>query len=394
MAFPIPTAKESAALVLGFIEARINQITPLLARAFNRAVAGSMALGITALFKYASDLAKQSFILTASLSSLKVLGADRGTNYKEAVAAVVTADLVANNGVTIPAGVVFIADLNGLRYFTSGSVIAAGGVAALTLSVAPADAGAAGNLDNGNTLNIRGQIDGANTEATVTGTVITGADAEDVEVYRSRVLTAYRVTTGGGNGADYKLWSEEVAGVKRAYPYSGLPLGDPGTPVPPERVVYVESTTAIDPDGVPTTALLDAVRASITTDPETGKHRQSLGLTDSTLFVVGITRRPVFVEVEGLVVDAAKEAQAKADINSALDAYTALVAMFVVGVDFETDKNDIITIAAIGGVVTDALAATGGTITTVKWGFTASHTETTYTLLPGELVNNNGATYV
>ena len=393
MAFNIPTTAASAAQALANIESRINQNSPLLPKAFNRVISITLALLITGLYKFASERAKQNLVLTATGVDLERLGADRGVIRKAATSAVITADLPANNGTVIPVTVTFTAGVNGFRYFNNIEIIAAGGVAALTLTAE--DAGAAGNLSaiNPDTLNIGAQIAGATSIATVTGTVTSGTDQEDIEVYRSRVLTAYRSKTGGANTADYRIWSEEVAGVKRAYPYAGGPL-DQVTPQPPERTVYIESTVAIDSDGVPTQAVLDAVRAAIITDPETGIQRQPLGLTNDTLFIEPIVRLPIHVTVQNLVVDISKETQAKADISEALDLYFSQITMFVTGLDFVDDKNDVITIASIGGVIDDALRATGGSITTVLFGLDAFVDDLRITLIPGQLVKTGPVIYV
>lgn len=386
MSYPIPTAKQTAALVLGFIEARINQVTPLLNKAYNRVISGSQALATTSLFKFAADRAVQNLASTATdLDSLKDLGDDRNIPFKDAVAAVVEVDLIADTGVSIPFGASFIADQNGLRYFNNSTVVAAAGVATLQLTCGVI--GAVGNLQNGGTLSIGAKIDNANTTATVTSTITTGADAEDKEAYRARVLSAQRLRTGGGNAADYKIWSEAVTGVEAAYPFAGRPFDASGTPSPPERTVYVEADSGIDPDGIAPPALLADVRTAITTDPATGLARQQLGLTDDTLFVESIVRDGVFIQINGLQVDAGLEVQAKADVKTALEAYLLSVVMFVDGVDFVGDRNDTITNAVLGGVVSDALIPTSGTIVSVNFGFDVSVVETRFQLRPGQLVN-------
>ncbi|MCK4871085.1 MAG: hypothetical protein KAS93_08250, partial [Gammaproteobacteria bacterium] len=85
--------------------------------------------------------------------------------------------------------------------------------------------------------------------------------------------------------------------------------------------------------------------------------------------------------------------QAKADISSAIDLYFSQVVMFISGLDFVDDKNDVLTIASIGGVVDDALQATGGTITSVAFGRDATVSDLRYTLLPGQLVNSGPLLY-
>lgn len=381
MAFNIPTTAASAAQALTKIESRLNQSSPLNDKAFNRVLSVVLGFLITGLYKYATERAKQNLILTATGVDLARLGADFGVFKKQGVAAVVTADQVANNGTSIGVGISFTAAVNGVRYFNNSTVVAAAGVAALTLTAEVI--GVAGNLENGDVLNIGSQIGGATTVATVTGTVTEGANPENQEAYRSRVLTANRAKTGGSNSADFRIWSEAVDGVRNAFSYTGGPL-DQVSPTPPERTVYIESTVAID-DGVPTPALLASVRAALITDPVTGLERQSLGLTEDTLFVEPISRISIFVTVQNLSVDVSLEAQAKIDIETALDLYFSQVTMFIEGLDFDGDKNNVMTIASIGGVVTDALIATGGSITSVLFGLDIGVDKLRYTLLPGQL---------
>lgn len=391
MAFNIPTTAASAAQILANIESRINQDSPLLPKAFNRVISIALALLITGLYKFASERVKQNLVLTATGVDLERLGADRKVFIKKAKAAVITADLPANNGTIIPVTASFTAAVNGIRYFNNSSVIATAGVATLTLTAE--ETGTAGNLAVSDSLNIGAQIAGATTVATATGTVTTGSDQEKQEIYRSRVLTAYRSKTGGANTADYRIWSEAVAGVKRAYPFAGGPL-DQVTPQPPERTVYIESTTAIDPDGLPPQSLLDAVRAAIITDPVTGLERQPLGLTNDALFIEAISRLAIHVTIQNLAVDPSREAKAKADISDALNLYFSQVLMFVAGLDFIDDKNDVLTIASIGGVVDDALKPTGGSITSILFGIDVTVSELRLTLIPGQLVKPGPILYV
>ena len=93
MAFQIPTTQETFDQLLANIEARINQTSPLLPRAFNRVIAAAIALVITGLYKFGAERAGQSLAVTASGVDLDTIGADRNIIRKTAVAAVITADI-------------------------------------------------------------------------------------------------------------------------------------------------------------------------------------------------------------------------------------------------------------------------------------------------------------
>jgi hypothetical protein len=266
-----------------------------------------------------------------------------------------------------------------------------------TISVTAQETGTIGNLNNGETLTIGTQVAGAETVATVTDTTTTGADEETDDNYRTRILDVIRAPGGGGNAADYRNWSQEVEGVKRAYPYAGVPTSLSITSSPPDRTVYVEADTSIEADGIAPQSLLDDVRESITTDPETGFARQPLGLTDDTLYVESITRTSFFVQITGLVVDSTIEASVKAEIETQLKNYFRTISPFVDGVDAVTDRNDLITDLTVGDVVQDVLKANGGSAQAIQFDITQGGSLPEYQLGQGEtakLSDTNGVTYV
>lgn len=387
----IPTTQEQADQNLANLESRIGQTAPLADKAFLRVVAITEAMGYTSLFKFAVNRAKQNLALTAQGEDLDKLGVEYGVPRKSAEAAVLTISLPAVNGTFIPATTGFTGDANGVRYFPNFSTIAAAGVAILDATAE--ETGVVGNLQITDTLSIGTQIPGAESTATVTAIVNIGANEETDEVYRVRVLDEIRSEGGGGNSFDYRKWAQEVAGVARAFPFAGQPT-IVGTP--PDRTVYVEADTTIDPDGIAPPALLDEVRDSITTDPLTGLTRQPLGLTDSTLWVESITRTAFYVEITNLSVDVAIEAAVKVEIETALTNYFLSLAPFVSGLDF--DKNDTITALTISDIVQDILTARGGSATEVKFGLAFGvYTSTIEVLDPGEkakLADTNGVAYV
>jgi hypothetical protein len=158
--------------------------------------------------------------------------------------------------------------------------------------------------------------------------------------------------------------------------------------------VYVESTTAIDADGIAPPALLAAVRDSINTDPDTGLSRMLLGLTDATLWVESIIRTSVFVEIRDLDVEAAKEALCKADIATALDLFLRTAAPFVDGVDLVQERTDTITSLSVSEIVQDVLAAYGAHAQGIGFGLVVGVFIPLYLLNPGELVKLGGVSYV
>jgi hypothetical protein len=166
------------------------------------------------------------------------------------------------------------------------------------------------------------------------------------------------------------------------------------TSYPGDRSVFVEADSTIDPDGIAPPALLTAVRASINTDPDTGKARPPLGMTDENLYVVSISRTTLNVEIRDLTVDAGIEAQVKADITTAVDEYLRGVAPFIEGVDPPASQNDLITDLTLSQVIQDVLNPVGGSASGVGLYIVASTFIPSYILGQGELAKLGVVTYV
>lgn len=354
----IPTTAQQTADNLARFESQLGQQAPINAKAFLRVLSVMEAVLATSLYKNSIDQIKQTLAITAGETGLTVLGAEYGVNRKVAVSANLTITLPGINGTIIPNTVDFVGDANGLRYRVDASATITGGIA--TISITANDPGAAGNLNDGDTLTIGTQIPGAESTATVLQTDAVGADEEDLELWRQRILDIERAPGGGGNAADYRNWAQEVAGVARAFPFAGNPVTLFSPDTPPERTVYIQATPDVDPDGVPTQALLDSVRASISADPLTGLSRPPLGLTDGTLYVEPIIRLEFFVIVAGLNVDTGLETAIKEGITTQLDLYFSSVQPFVDGVDPTLVRNDAITDLTVSNVVQDVLVGSGG----------------------------------
>jgi hypothetical protein len=401
MAFNIPTTQETVDQFLANLEAALGQSAPINDKAYLRVVSVAEGIVFTSLYKYAAYKVKQNLAITAFGEGLDTIGAEYGLTRKAAEATVLTATLPGIDTTVIPQTVDFIGVANGVRYFLDSSEtigVPTPGVAELTMTAE--DAGVVGNLQDGDTLSIGTQVAGAETIATVavitgqtTSILNTGAEEETDEAFRQRILDEIRSVFGGGNQADYRKWAQEVAGVTRAYPYAGKPVLLLAESFPPERTVYVEADTTIDPDGIAPQSLLDEVRATITTDPVTGLARQPLGLTDETLYVESISRTTFFVKVTGLNINADIEATVKADITTALTNYFLTIKPFVDGLDSLLDRNDLITDLTISNVVQDVLSANGGSAQAVDFGVIVGVFIPEYQLNAGELAKFGGITY-
>jgi uncharacterized phage protein gp47/JayE len=385
MSLRIPTTQELSDQNLAGLEGALGQNSPVADKSFLRVLAAVEALTATGMYKLAIERIKQVLAMTATGSDLDLLGAEYSTPRTAAEAARLTVTLPALTGTIIPSTAGFTGAANGVRYFMESSAEAFSNVA--TCTVIAEDVGTAGNLAVSDTLTIISPIAGAESVATVTVVENTGAEEETDTAYRPRVLFAMRATTGGSNATDHKIWAEEVAGVLRAFPYGGRPVGE-GTSYPGDRSVYVECDSTLDADGIPDAGLLAEVRTALTTDPVTSLGRSALGMTDTTLWVEPITRTSVVVTVTGLVTPSGQIATVKAAIEDALDLYFAAALPFITGVDLTQDRNDTITDVALAEVVQGVLAANGSSATAV-----GSDLAATYTLGTGELVKMGSIVY-
>jgi uncharacterized phage protein gp47/JayE len=371
-----PTTQQLIDQHLVTLESSLNQESPLNDKAFLRVLAVLLGMDSTQLRKYGQQRAAQSLALTATQGDLDILGRNFGVFRKLATSARFTATITGTNGVIIQTLSVFIGESNSVEYSPDANVTVSGGAA--TLELTALQQGVAGNLVVGDRLNIVSQIAGIAGFATVATVVTIGTDRETDDDYRVRVLDEIRTVGGGSNSADYRRWAQEVPGVARAYPYSGT--------VPGERVVYVQCTTDIDPDGIAPPAMIDDVRTSIITDPITGRARQALGSINSLLEVDPVFVTPVIFEVRGLTIPGALAQDARDAIEIAIAEYAASCRPFVDGLDSEIDRNDVVTSVAVAAAVNEVLRSFGGFAASIGIGFVIGSYLNSIQLAPGELI--------
>lgn len=387
----IPSTSSLADQNLTALEAALGQTAPVNELAFLRVLAVLLAMADTGLYRYAYDRARQNLALTATGASLDTIGEEHDAPRKLAERAQLMVTVAALDGLSLEVGVAFVSSANGMRYLVDTSTVAENGELSALLSAELA--GAIGNLANGSTLTIVSEVPGVGAQAVVTQTVNTGADDETDAEYRPRVLFAIRAVRGGGNATDHRVWSEEVAGVHRAFPYAGKPFGSVEASYPADRTVYVEASTSVDPDGIPGVGLLAEVRAALLIDPETGKGRPALGLTDSTLYVEPISRPEVDITLTGLTAPGGNEATLRAAIESAWGVYLRTMAPYIEGVDAEDSRNDQLTEPSLSAVMQGVLTTYGASASAIE--FTVADTPyTTYSLDPGQLLKLGTVTYV
>jgi len=393
MSVTIPKTQDLVTRNVTTFESKLSQSVPAADKSFLRVLSVALAAIETEVIRKLIFESKQNIGLTASGSGLDELYFGKIGARNPAEACVLTGTISADTAATLPATISFVGDSNGVLYFPDSSYTESGGV--ITATVTADELGLTGNLEVGDTLSISSKISGVGSVLTVTSVDNLGVEQESDEDYRQRGLDSERLITGGGNSADYRIWAEAVNGVTRAYPYAGLPYpDDPLDAVPPDRVVYVEANTDIDPDGIAPSTLIDEVRDAINNDPVTGIDNEPLGLVDESLYVESIRRTTLYFEVRGLNVPAADESSIQSQIESALSSYSRSLRPYVEGLDFVGDKNDTITDLTVSDLVQGILTSVGGDAEGVTFGLSVGVNIPRYTLGEGEMAKSGGVTYV
>lgn len=366
------TTKELSDNIIAQLETTLNQTIPLLPKSFLRVLARAIAAVYINLYKYVGFGIQQYFVKTASAAPTTVNSLVLVPLYEwgeligvglpaPATRAELTIEVVVENFVgALPSGSQLIYPPTGITYITLNAVNLDAATKSVNVrAVAGQDggngAGAIGNVQVGQFLQFANPLSNVARSAEVTAQVVAGADAEDTDVYRQRVLNTFRARPQGGALADYRLWGEEPAGIINVYPYRD-------DACPGQVVVYVEATEASSgsPDGIPTNAQLQTVLDSISLDDAGLATRRPV---NDLVNALAITRTAFDVEVNGLEVG--DSATVEANITEAIGDYFAEREPFIEGLDF-SPRFDRITASAIGGVVDDIVSAAGGKFDSVS----------------------------
>lgn len=215
MSFERPTLKDLVARINSGIQSRLS--TPQVRRSNALVYGRVLAAASHELHGYIEYASRQIFTDSADSEHLDRHAALFGMNRNPASKASGKVKFSFSDGlVDVPAGTILQSGSN--SQFRVSVAPDASGVAKVEALIA----GKAGNVDVGDTLTLTSPVSGVMSEAECLG-ITGGADAEDDESLRSRVLARQRETPHGGTGDDYVNWALSVPGVTRAWCY---PLED------------------------------------------------------------------------------------------------------------------------------------------------------------------------
>jgi uncharacterized phage protein gp47/JayE len=368
MSLQTPTTKDISDAIVAQMQSSLGQTIPILPKAFVRVLASVLAGVFMLLWKYAGFVFLQMFVRWATMEETEINGTTvrplvewgRLIGIGDPTAATqaehVVEVTVLNQTGSLAALTQLVRGETGVTYQTVAAVTLNAATVQVTVRAASDQdggdgSGEIGNLVVGDTLSFANPQANVAREVTVLSQTVTGADEEEAEAYRQRIFRRFQRKPQGGAYADYQLWAEEVAGVAHAYPYTG----DPG-----EVDVYVEVTTDIDPDGIPTAAILTAVSDAIQLEVSGLATNRPVTAAVNCL---PITRTTFDVVVTGLFVD--DEAGCIQAIEDSADEYLRSREPFIVGLSV-LPREDRLTGAALGGIVDSVVAAFGGTVNDVQ----------------------------
>jgi uncharacterized phage protein gp47/JayE len=365
MTTPRKTAQEIADLMVSQLETSFSQAVPLLPKAFIRVMAKVCGLAFVALFQFAGFIALQMVVKYASDREFTVggitynplnewgalAGLTRGVGARSEGTITVT---VLSPGGTLYSGTALVNAETEQTYITVGDVTITAG--AITATVRAGTYSEAADLDVSMVLSFVSAPANLEKDTVVATVTVAGADPEDTEDWRGRIMQFFAARPQGGAYADYWEWGNEVEGVANIYPFSG---GTPAIPTsgPGQVDVYVKADVG---DGTAGAPLLASVEDAIELNGSTGLA--SRRPVNAYVNVASIYLTTMDAVVAGLYVDPGEVTATRADIEEALENYLLNRENYIVGISYPP-RRDIVMASEAAGVAARVAAANGGYIT-------------------------------
>jgi uncharacterized phage protein gp47/JayE len=397
LALQTPTTKQISDTLVAQIEAGLSQSAPLFPKAFIRVLAWALAGVVVLIYKYGSYTFLQMFVAHAAMEETTIgnkkfsplvawgrlvgVGDPSPATRAELTIAV---PVMTQTG-SLKAGAQVVSSATGIVYtsivdtpLNAAFVNVRVRASSSTQDPDSQGEGAIGNLSPGDVVSFVSPYPNVGTTCAVVSQEVQGADAQGTEDYRRQIMLRFRRRPQGGAHADYDAWAREVDGISNAYPYAGDVAGT--------VKVYVEATPASsgNPDGIPTSAQLAAVKDAVRYDAAQGATRAPV-LRDGAINVLPITRRMFDVTVAGLNPDTPEVRDAIAD---GVDEYLRAREPYIVGLS-TPPRADSITQAGVSGVIDSIASANDGAAGSVVLSSGA-----VYLLLPGEKAKLGSVAFV
>ena len=214
MPYSRPTLPSLIDGTAGEVESRLPGILARVRRSLAGVLSRVLAGGLWGLHGYAEDLDRQKWPDLCDADYLAWHGARWGVAIREAQPASGTVLFTGVDGTAIPINTV-LQRADRVQYSTQAAGLIAAGQALIgVVAAVPANAG---NALINTSLSLVSPIPNINTIAIASTALTGGADLEDSESYRSRILQRVRKVPQGGAVHDYERWALEVPGVTRVW---------------------------------------------------------------------------------------------------------------------------------------------------------------------------------
>lgn len=216
MPFDRPTIKEITDRINAGISSRLFGKTALLRRAVLRILSRVFAGAIHTSYGYLLEIVKQLFVATATGIWLDLHGRMWKVLRQAGSFASGLTEITGNIGVTLPKGTK-VQDSQGIEYETLNNNYF--GTTTQLVSVQAVEAGESGNKTDNEIMQMVSPYPGIDNELTSISAFTGGADQEQDEDYRERILQRVQNPPMGGNEVDYETWALEVPEVNQAWSY-------------------------------------------------------------------------------------------------------------------------------------------------------------------------------
>lgn len=242
MAFTRPTLTDLITRVCTNINTYVEHANAFIKQSVFNVLAKIIAALHLDLYVYLDEMAKNFFITTADINGLMARGSDIGVFRKKASFA--TGNIIVNGtpGTNIPFGTLYSTVSEQQYKTTADAVVGINGT--VTVPVQATSTGLNGNADPNTEFTLVNPVAGLLSSATVDNDGITGgAETEETESYRARLLLVLRSEAGAGDTVFYENAALSRPGVTRARAYRTY--AGPGT----VGVTFLMENTY--PDGIP-----------------------------------------------------------------------------------------------------------------------------------------------
>ena len=199
--------------IIGGMQSYLNESFPLLPKSFTRVLARVLSGVFVLLYKYCGFIFLQIFVKTASndpteingqiVTPLKFWGDLKGVSPQKApTQAELTITVTVNNQTgSLISGSQLTSD-NGVTYITEQSVLLNASTVTIPIKAVADQAGGdgsgtIGNLEVGDTLSFANALANIDRTVTVASQVTTGADRENEDNYRQRIMDSFQKDSTG-----------------------------------------------------------------------------------------------------------------------------------------------------------------------------------------------------